>query len=133
MRTDELIASIAATLRTDIAPAVGEEFARTQAFMAAVVLERVAREVALGPANAEAESTDAAELHRALRPVLENAPPSVNAALDELGQAVDLAATAPLIDALYEWGTDQPAAIEALGLLRPYLRRDIDRRMKVAT
>lgn len=133
MRTDELIASIAATLRTDIAPAVGDEFARTQAFMAAVVLERVAREVVFGPEIAKADGDDAAELHRALVAVLEDAPPAVVAALDELGQAVNLAATAPLIDALYEWGSDQPEAIEALGVIRQYLRRDIDRRMKVAT
>lgn len=133
MRTDELIASIAATLRADIAPAVGEEFARTQAFMAAVVLERVAREVALGPANAKADGDDAAELYRALLPALEDAPAAVATALDGLGQAATLTATTPLIDALYDWGSDQPVVVDALGAIRHYLRRDIDRRMKVAS
>lgn len=132
MKTEELIASIAATLRTDIAPAVGEEFARTQAFMAAVVLERVARQIALGPANAKADGDDAAELHRALVPVLGDAPAAVLAALDGFGHAANLAATAPLIDALYDWGSDQPAVIDALGATRQFLRRDIDRRMRVA-
>lgn len=133
MKTDELIASIAATLRSDIAPAVGEDFARTQAFMAAVVLERVARELALGPGNTEAATADAVELHRLLVPVLDDCPPDVTAALESLGDAAALTATAPLIDALYEWGTDQPAARHALGLIRRYLRQDIDRRMEIAT
>jgi hypothetical protein len=43
--TDELLAHIATLLRTDIGPAVSEPFAKTQTFMAAVILEKLAAQL----------------------------------------------------------------------------------------
>lgn len=133
MTPDELLATIAATLRSDIAPAVVDEFARTQAFMAAVVLERVARDLTLRPVHSVAEVADANDLHRALVPLLAAAPPAVTVCLDRLGESPSVAATGPLVAALYDWGIDEPSAADALAVIRPYLRRDIDRRMAIAT
>ena len=38
----------------------------------------------------------------------------------------------PLIDALYAWGPEREPTAAALALIRPVLRRDIDRRMEIA-
>lgn len=132
VNTDDLLANIAAAIRFEIAPAVDDDYARTQAYMAAVVLERVAREVALGPSNSAADTVDAIELHAALLPMLAEAPAAVAAAVHELGEARSIAATGPLIEALYGWGITQPAVVDALALIRHSLRRDINRRMEIA-
>ena len=132
MTPDELLRSIAATLRSDIGPAIADEYPRTQAFMAAVVLERVAQELALSPMHAEADAGDAAALHQALVPILRDAPEQVVDGLDRLAAGGSLTETSPLIEALYGWGIDEPAATEALAVVRRYLRRDIDRRMAIA-
>src|SRR5215211_7662650 len=59
--TTELLERMAATLRQEIGPAVTGAYPRTQAFMAAVVLEKLGRQLALAPAH---EQADAAELTR---------------------------------------------------------------------
>ena len=46
---DELLQRLSGTLRSDVAPAVEGEFNRTQTFMASVILEKLARQVLLGP------------------------------------------------------------------------------------
>ena len=132
MTPDELLVGIADTLRSDIAPAVDDEYARTQAFMAAVVLQRVAREVALGPGHAETSAADASALHRELGRQLADAPADVVAALDELAERGAISATGPLVESLYRWGIDRADAAEALATVRRYLRRDIDRLMEIA-
>ncbi len=45
VRPDELLDRIATTLREQIGPAVGEPFAKTQAFMAAVILTKLASQL----------------------------------------------------------------------------------------
>jgi hypothetical protein len=45
IRAKQLLNEIARSLRTVIAPAVGEPYAKSQAFMAAVILEFVSRQV----------------------------------------------------------------------------------------
>lgn len=128
----DLLARVAGTLRTSIGPAVADEYPRTQAFMASVVLERVARELALRPAHREAERADVAALARSLRPVLAEAPPEILRALEAVTTESAIAPLAPLIDALYAWGPEHEPTAAALELIRPVLRRDIDRRMEIA-
>ena len=56
MRPDDLLARLAATLRGEIGPAVVDPFAKTQAFMAAVILERLGRQLGLAESQAKASS-----------------------------------------------------------------------------
>ena len=128
----ELLDRLASTLRSEIGPEVGDEYARTQAYMAAVILEKVSRELALGPAQAEAERVDMEALHPRLAGQLALAPVEVTDALAAVESTGRVSALGPLIDALYRW-TDGGATVDdALATIRPVLRRDIDRRMEIA-
>ena len=136
MTDGDLLHRIAQLLRQEIGPAVGDEYARTQAFMAAVVLEKLGRQVALEDAHAAAETADLTALLADLRgPLAEGTTPeAVRAAIDRLTGARESAALARLIEALY---AERPALGEArftalLGRIRRTLRRSIDRRMQVA-
>ncbi len=138
LSTGELLARLAETLRTDIGPAIDDEYTRTQAFMAAVILQRIGRQVDLSPAHAAAEADDLARLGVDLRDLLESAPDGVSVP-DEVVAAVATAESAGRLDALtgvieaiYRWGPDQPAAAAMLDRIRTVLRRDIDRRMEIA-
>ncbi len=128
----ELLRRLSASLRADIGPAVGDEYARTQAFMASVILERVSRQLELGPAHASAEDAEMAVLVAALGSVLADAPPPVASAMTAVEAEPKVASLGPLLEQLYAWGAAQQEVIEALGLIRPVLRCDIDRKMAVA-
>lgn len=130
LESAELLERIAATIRNEIAPAVEEEFPKTQAFMASVILHRVAKQLALRPGHAEAEVADLAELAADLEPLLQEAPAGVSQTAEALSAGDAVAELGPLIEALYEWGEEGVAALAAV---RRVLRRDIDRRMEVAT
>ena len=135
MTTDraELLGRLAATVRGEIAPAVENEYAKTQAFMAAVILERLSKEAALGPTHAMAEAADLAALAGELQPLPGNAPAAVVDAVAALGQSGgDVAVLGPLIEAIYGWGAEDSAGAAALAAVRRVLRRDIDRRMEIA-
>jgi hypothetical protein len=58
MKPAELLQRIAKTLRDDVGPAVDGEYPKTQAFMAAVVLQKLGRELALAEAHRAADATD---------------------------------------------------------------------------
>lgn len=136
MTDAELLRRIAQILRQDIGPAVEGDYPRTQAFMAAVVLEKLSRGLALAGEHAAAEEADLAALLADLRGLLadESAPAAVTAAIDGLAQRRDNAALSRLIDALYaERAALGDARFTALlGRIRPTLRRSVDRRMAVA-
>jgi hypothetical protein len=131
-----LLERIARILRQDIGPAVADEYARTQAFMAAVVLEKLGRQLALAGEHEAAESADLALLVADLRGLLagRDAPGPVRTALDALAETRDNAALSRLIEALY---ATRPTLGEArfdaaLGRIRRTLRRSVDRRMEIA-
>ena len=136
MNDAELLQRIAQTLRGEIGPAVDAEYPRTQAFMAAVVLQKVGRQLALAGEHAAAETADLtallADLHGRLADG--DAPASVRAAVTALDRTRDDAGLCRLIEALYaaraELGEDRFAAL--LGRIRQTLRRSIDRRIAVA-
>ena len=131
-----MLERIAVILRQEIGPAVGGEYPRTQAFMAAVVLEKLARQLALADEHAAAERADLTALFADLQGLLahEAAPAPVRAAVDDLAHTRDSAALCRLIEALYAGraalGEARFAAL--LGRVRRTLRRSIDRRMAVA-
>jgi hypothetical protein len=133
---DQLLERMAALLRRDIGPAIDAEYPRTQAFMAAVVLEKLGRQLASAEAHRIAEAADIdaliADLDAAL--AAQTVPPAVAAAIAALRRARDNAALSALIDALYEGRAMLGAArFEALlGRVRRTLRASIDRRMEFA-
>lgn len=129
----ELLDRIAVTVRGEIAPAIEDEYAKTQAYMAAVILQRLAKQTALDRTHAEAEAADLAALAADLEPLLSEAPAAVVEAAAELRRASGVAAIGPLIEELYAWGVTDGAGAAALAAVRRVLRRDIDRRMEIAT
>ena len=60
---EELLERLATTLRQDIGPAVTGAYPRTQAFMAAVVAEKLARQLAVAPAHERADAADLVQLY----------------------------------------------------------------------
>ena len=133
VETGELLQRLSATLRSDIGPAIGDEYTRTQAYMASVILARVAKQVALEPDHRAAEQADVAELLAKLDPLTADAPAGFTEAVANARTAGTIASFGPVIETLYAWGVDNPTAAEALAATRRALRRDIDRRMEIAT
>jgi hypothetical protein len=68
MTPDELLERLAGELRGTIGPAVEEPFSRTQAFMGAVILERLARQLRSAEVHAAADRADLAALIAELGP-----------------------------------------------------------------
>ncbi len=136
MNPDQLLERIAAVLRQDIGPAVGAEYPRTQAFMAAVVLQKLGRQLACAEAHRAAEAADMDALVADLDSTLATAvvPPAIAAAVAALGRDRNDAALCALIGALYESRTTLGATrFDALlGRVRRTLRAGIDRRMEFA-
>ncbi len=136
MNTPELLARIATTLKQGIAPAVAEDYPRTQAHMAAVVLDKVARDLATAEAHRDAAAADVAALVHDLAAALpvDATPALLGDALARLAADRDNAALAAVVAALYavrgELG--EVRFDNLLGRVRETLRRDIDRRCAVA-
>ena len=130
----KLLERLSGTLRNEVGPAVDDEYTKTQAFMASVIIGKVARQLALAPEHGAAERADVEALHQQLAGPLTEAPPDVVSAAGAAAEAGTVAALGPLIDALYRWRPDDGGGEggEALDLIRGVLRRDIDRRMEIA-
>jgi hypothetical protein len=132
----DLLQRIADLLRKDIGPAIEADYPRTQAFMAAVVLGKLGRQLALAGEHAAAETEDIAALLADLRDLSPEAatPAGLRVAIDTLAQTRDNAGLCGLVEALYN---ARPALGDArftalLDRTRRTLRRSIDRRMAVA-
>ncbi len=134
MNPDQLLERLATTLRREIGPAVQAEYPRTQAFMAAVVLEKLGRQLATAGAHRAADTADMDRLIADLDAALtaQSVPPKAVSAVAELARGRDSAALCGLISALYEGREALGAArFDALlGRVRKTLRASIDRRME---
>ena len=134
----DLLSRLADKVRSEIAPAVSDEYARTQAFMAAVILQRLAKQARLGSEHGVSEARDVAGLSDELDTLLAEAdgtteiPSEVRNAVARMRSQASIAAASDVIDALYQWGPERPEAASALAAIRQMLRRDIDRRMDIA-
>ena len=136
MAPDELLEQIAHSLRREIGPAVTDEFAKTQAFMASVVLEKVSRQLRLTNAHASADVVDRVALVNDVEQLLgDAAAPSVRAALASPASAdfgVDLSR---LVAAVYsdrpELGADPFETV--LARVRATLRARLDRQLEYAS
>ena len=137
LRSAELLERIARTLREEVAPAVVGEYPKTQAFMAAVVLQKLSRELDLAPEHRAAHEAELRELCADLRAAIAAAPVSceIMAALDTFGASADDVTLSLLIESLWAardaLGTERFAAL--LARIRTTLRAQIDRRLEVAT
>lgn len=137
MNPDQLLDRIATTLRTEVGPAVEGEFAKTQAFMAAVVLEKLARQLASAAEHEHNDRADRDALVVELTVLVDAAgtpQPIRRAVADAAATSGADAELCRLIELLYqhrsELGDARFAAL--LGRVRRTLRAQIDRRMEAA-
>jgi hypothetical protein len=138
LEPEQLLERLSTTLRRQIGPAVAEPFPRTQAFMASVILEKLARQLRTAAADAEADRADRRKLDEDLRALAgPNPPPRLAAALAGATGAPDAeagAALAAIVDALYA-ERDQLGAErfdQLLGRVRRTLRARLDRQVAYA-
>ncbi len=136
MEPHELLARLAVTVRTDIAPAVGDGFARTQAFMAAVILDKLARQLERADAHAAAERVETAALVADLAALLgPHDLPELRAATVALGDGPVRAGLAEVVAAVHrarpELGDERTDAM--LARIRTVLRARVDRELEVAS
>ncbi len=135
---DELLERIARTLKKEIGPAVEAAYPKTQAFMAAVVLQKLAGQLRLADEHAAAGRHDLQELATELAGELDTAsaetPPALRAAVHTLRQDCDTASVSALIETLYatrsELGEERFESL--IGRVRTRLRARIDREMVYA-
>lgn len=131
----ELVGRLAGAMRNHIAPSVADEYERTQAFMVAVILDKVAKELSLADEHERAERIDVESLHADLAAHLgADVPTAVADSWSAARHAGTYHSLAPLVDALHAhrdaMGTERVEA--ALTRIRAYLRRHLDRAMEVA-
>ena len=124
MTPPDLLRRVAITLRERIGPAVDEPYARTQAFMAAVVLEKLAGQLAasaVGAAVADAERL-------ALVGSLHSRCAALDAALDALRTDGSDQGWSALVTAVYSARDELGADFDpVLGEIRRALRGRLDR------
>jgi hypothetical protein len=127
----ELLRRMAATLRTTIGPAVEDPLAKTQAFMAAVVLGKLAGQLEAAEADAQAADAEWVALVAALDGRL---PAGPNEALDALRTDGSDVAWSGLVTALYgsraELGDDFDPVLRTV---RAALRKRLDRALVYAS
>lgn len=136
MEPVDLIERIATALRRDIGPAVTEPYAKTQAFMASVVLGKVAAELRSSTAHAAAAALEIEQMVTDLTALAgtDPLPRTVQAALDAVRREASDTALANLVTALYAaCETLGGSRFEALlGRLRQTLRARLDRALEYA-
>ena len=136
MNHGELLQRIARTFTRDVGPAMEAEYPKTQTFMAAVVLQKLGRQLGLEGAHRSADAADLSALLEDLGGLLHGGevPAGVTGAVQTLTRTRDAAALCTLIETLYasraELGSARFDAL--LGRVRETLRASIDRRMEYA-
>jgi hypothetical protein len=119
-------------MRAEVGPAIESEPAKTQAFMAAVILNRVGRELLGSDARAAEDAADQATLIAALRSALEASEvESVRAAMARFVNERSDSALGALVRSLHPI-QDDPSAREALTAIRMTLRARLDRELEYA-
>ena len=140
MAPDELLARLAVTLRKEVGPAVDGGFARTQAFMGAVVLEKIAAQLRLSAEHTKADERDRSALADDLDALLTASGPGFsNGVSDALRVALRDMHTDPTDAVLCRFVEGLYASRDSLGAstfeallrrVRTSMRAAIDRRME---
>ena len=136
MDRSDLLNRIAVTLKQQIGPNVADEFAKTQTYMASVVLDKLARELG-------AEAQHIVDKQAAINTMVETLaniraqrplPDMVHQALNDLEASPGAKEICTLIETLYrsraEFENDAFTAL--LNAVREYSRFDIDQRLAIA-
>src|SRR5512147_1431031 len=135
MTEGELLLRMASTLKDDIAPAIEGEYPKTQAFMAAVVLQKLGQQLALAPAHARANDADIEALVADLSAAIATSiPDGVRRSVEALAQTRDAPALSRLVQSLYADRAElgERRFIELLARVRVTLRAGIERRLEYA-
>ena len=136
MSPSELLERMAENFKTEVGPAIEADYPRTQAFLSAVVLQKLAMQLRLQQGHSELERRDRETLQQDLVQLLADieAPPSLSDAASTLIEDGD-GGLCHIIEALYAAReTLGEAAFEALlGRVRQTMRRSLDRRMEYAS
>jgi hypothetical protein len=134
----ELLGRMAGTLRGEIGPAVGESFAKTQAFMAAVILTKLAGQLAAAEADARAAADDHRAVVATFSGVLDgvgDGPADLTDAARAFAEDSSDASWNRLVRAVYA-GRDELGAQRfdaLLGCIRGALRARLDRALAYAS
>jgi hypothetical protein len=126
---------IALTLRRDIGPSVEDPFAKTQTFMASVILTKLAGQLRLASADAHAAGEEHAAVARSARLILgADAPVGLAAAVDALESDGATARWNDLVVAIYgaRANLDPDVFDRVLGVVRAALRARLDRALEYA-
>lgn len=133
---DALLERLARTLKKEIGPAVEDAYPKTQAFMAAVVLQKLAGQLRLADQHAAASQRDLQALAEELEPltVSQATPPALRAAVHTVRQDRDTASVSGLIETLYATRSElgETRFADLIGRVRTRLRARIDREMVYA-
>jgi hypothetical protein len=135
MNPADLLHRIATTLRQDVGAALDDEYAKSQAFMAAVVLQKVASELASADVHRVADAAAYRELGIDLAGTLRGSrvPTSVTAAVQRFGETGTPESLSELIAALYTARSELDNVFEPLlSRVRRTLRDVLDRRLESA-
>jgi hypothetical protein len=130
-----LLEQMSATLRHDIGPEVGDPFARTQAFMAAVVLAKLAGQLRSAAEDARADGVEHVAVSQAVRATAGAAlPDALDAALDALAADGATARWNAVVEATYVARAELGEATfeRTLAVLRTALRARLDRALAYA-
>ena len=136
MNNGELLSRLASTLRREIGPAIEDDYPKTQAFMASVVLQKLGSQIELADAHRIMETADVDQLINDLsnEEQIKPLPGAVSTAITTLVGRRDQAALCAVIESLYaareSLGDTRFDAL--LGRVRETLRRNIDRQMEYA-
>lgn len=136
MKPEEILSRLARTLKQEIAPAVSGEYARTQAYMASVVLEKLSRQLALAQTHEAQNRADLANLAVDLPRLLDSSmpPPAIADALETLTDRPFKEALDTLIRALYRErvALGEARFLECLTRVRHTLRLSLSRELEFA-
>lgn len=132
--TASMLRRIGSALRTEIQPVLADPMLQSQASKAAVILERVSRELDLSHEHHAAQVRDVAALSRTLADVRPVGPaPRTAVALERLGSVDFRTGMSEIVAALYaEKNALGPAFTVHLDAVRATLRADLNRRLLVA-
>ena len=130
---DQLLGRIAKSLKTEIGPAVNAAYPKTQAFLTAVVLEKLAGQLKFEQEHAQIEDKELLILSRDLIKIgEEDLPATLKNAIVQVNDELDIGSVSALIKILYD---NKPVLNEKifdmlLGRIRKFLRSRVDRAME---
>lgn len=133
MHRADLMERMAALMKRQIGPAVADEYPRSQAYLGAVVLQKLSAEMRLAAEHERAAAADRKSLVDDLHPEMEEAPDALSDAFEALQRGGD-EALCDFIAVLYAShdALGAPKFDRLLARVRTDLRRGIDRRLEIA-